>query len=214
MENLAGAHSEYVNFSYKDLVKDDLTWVLLNWKLQVFYRPLLNTNLIVKTWGNFFNKAYVIRDFKIYDENNTLCAIASSKWCMVNTKKQRIAKLPENLDEIYYGFNEESVFKIKDIPKIKEPTKDPLNMDTYRIHRLDLDVNKHVHNLNYLNMAYEVLPDEVFNNLEFENVEIMYKKELKYGDMAKLYMYNDDSIYTVVIKSNDEDTTSAIVKLW
>ena len=43
-------------------------------------------------------------------------------------------------------------------------------------------MNAHVHNINYLNYAYETLPDEVYENNIFNNIEIMYKRQIKLGD--------------------------------
>ena len=40
---------------------------------------------------------------------------------------------------------------LEDLPKLVVPEQDPINCDSYKIRRFDLDINKHVHNLNYLN---------------------------------------------------------------
>ena len=50
--------------------------------------------------------------------------------------------------------------------KLKEPTAFS-NEYTYTTQRRDIDVNKHMHNLNYLDLAYEALPEEVYFNQEF-----------------------------------------------
>ena len=64
----------------------------------------------------------------------------------------------------------ESVFGIEDVPKLLEPISSPISSDTYKIRRFDLDLNKHVHNLNYLNIAYELLPDEVYDGDELNKM--------------------------------------------
>ena len=237
MEDIAGDHSTHFNMSFTELFKNNLTWVLLNWKLQVIKRPGDNEDVRVVTWGRFFNKLFVIRDFKVFNSNDELCAIASSKWCLVNTNTHKIARLPENLDEIYSRFPEESVFGIQDLPKLDLPNdseemKESLN---YKIRRFDLDLNKHVHNLNYLDYAYEVLPEEVyFDDKELKNVEIAYKKEVALNEEIKIELYESSNdnikikehskvtferftetpVYTILIKSKDEDDLHAIIKLY
>lgn len=216
MENLAGAHSAYCHFTFKDLAKENLSWVILGWKLKVIRRPKADEKIVVKTGGRYFNKVFVLRDFKVIDKNGNICAIASSKWCLVDTVKGRIAKMPTNLDEIYHGFVDESVFNIGDLPKLTEP-KDlsPIATDSYKIRRFDLDINHHVHNLNYLNYAYEVLPFDVFCGDELNNVEISYKKEIKYGETIKSFLYIlEDNSYVIVIKNEDESILHAIIKLY
>ena len=39
-----------------------------------------------------------------------------------------------------------------------------------------------MHNLYYLNLAYEALPEEEYQKRPFDNVRIMYKKEIKLGE--------------------------------
>ena len=214
LENIAGAHSAYVHYTFENLSKQNLTWVLLNWKLQVLKRVKADTNIKVQTWGRSATKIIVNRDFKVFDEEGTLCAIATSKWCLVDTTTGKIARLPENIAEIYHGFHDESVFGIEDVPKLEEPKLEPQNVESYKIRRFDLDLNKHVHNLNYLNIAYELLPEEVYDGSELNNVEILYKRELKYGDTVKSYLYQESDTYIIVMKSENSTVLHAIVKLY
>ena len=53
MENLAGAHSAYCHYTFSDLEKDNLSWIIINWKLQVMKRPKADEIITIKTWGNF-----------------------------------------------------------------------------------------------------------------------------------------------------------------
>lgn len=214
LENIAGAHSALVHYTFCDLAKYNLTWVLLNWKLKVIKRINADVNIKVQTWGRFMSKAFVLRDFKIFDENGDLCVIASSKWCLVDTSNGKLTKIPDDLPDIYHGFHDESVFGIKDFPKLSLPSTSPIGIDNYRIRKFDLDLNKHVHNLNYLNIAYELLPDDVYESQELNNVEIQYKKELKYGDTVKSYIYKEDNSFIIVMKSEDETCIHAIIKIY
>ena len=214
LENIAGAHSAYVHFTFEDLAKDHLTWVILNWKLKIIKRIKADTNIKVQTWGTFSSKIFVIRDFKIFDDEGNLCAIATSKWCLVDTIKGRLAKMPDNVAEIYHGFHDESVFGTHDLPKLNVPSSPSLKSDTYKIRRFDLDLNKHVHNLNYLNIAYELLPDDVYDGDELNNVEILYKRELKYGDTVKSYLYKENDSYIIVMKSEEDSILHAIIKIY
>lgn len=214
LENIAGRHSAYVHFTFTDLAKENLTWVLLNWKLQVIKRIKAEENIKIKTWVRSATKIFVLRDFKVFDSQGELCAIASSKWCLVDTLKGKIAKIPDTIHSIYGGFHNESVFNIDDLPKLSEPTSSPIFDDTYKVRRFDLDLNKHVHNLNYLNIAYELLPEDVYDGKELNNVEILYKKELKYGDVVKSYLYKDNDVYTIILKSQDDSLLHSIIKLY
>ena len=70
-----------------------------------------------------------------------------------------------------------------------------------------------MHNLYYLDLAYEALPDEVYNKRPYDSVQIQYKKEIKYGEkvICKYANYNDSHI--VAIYSKDEKKLHTIIKL-
>ena len=123
--------------------------------------------------------------------------------------------MPEDIEEIYHGFREESVFEDGNFDKLVVDSKlTPIDSDTYKIRRFDIDINKHVHNLNYLNFAYELLPFDVFMGDELNNLKITYKKEIKYGETIKSYLYFDNNTYTIVTKSEDGKILHSIVRLY
>ena len=177
LENIAGYQSDYVGFGANETVKTKIAWVLLDWKLEVIKRPTYGQTLQVKTWGRNMNKFFTYRDYEIYDENNELCIIATSKWTLLNIKKRKMVRLTEELIEKYKP-EEKSVFLDEKLDKIKIPTKFISNIK-YKVIRKDIDLNKHMHNLYYLDLAYEALPEDVYAKRPFDNVRITYKKEIK-----------------------------------
>ncbi len=213
LENIADSHSVYGHFTFSDIAKYNLTWVILNWKLQVLKKIKANTEIKVETWCRNLSKIFSYRDFRIFDENGNLCAIATSKWCLVDTTTSKITSMPEDLRRKYI-LHDESVFEEENVSKILLPSDDPIASDTYKIRKFDLDLNKHVHNLNYLSIAYEVLPEAIYDGDEFNNVEIVYKRELKYGDTIKSCLYRNDNCYYIALYSLDNTVLHAIIKLY
>ena len=203
---------------YVEQYQEDLDewWQVDSWVEEAKKRGLLNLRTTPDALPYFIKEDNIelFKRHKVFDEEGTLCAIATSKWCLLDTTTGKIAKLPENIAEIYHGFHDESVFGIEDVPKLEEPKLEPLNVDSYKIRRFDLDLNKHVHNLNYLNIAYELLPEDVYDGSELNNVEILYKRELKYGDIVKSYLYKQDNSYIIVLKSEDNTILHSIIKLF
>lgn len=177
LENIAGYQSDYVGFGANETVKTKIAWVLLDWKLEVIKRLTYGQILQVKTWGRNMNKFFTYRDYEIYDENNELCIIATSKWTLLNIEKRKMVRLTEELIEKYKP-EEKSVFLDEKLDKIKIPTKFISNIK-YKVIRKDIDLNKHMHNLYYLDLAYEALPEDVYAKRPFDNVRITYKKEIK-----------------------------------
>ena len=212
LENIAAMHSAQVGYGVNDIEKTKLTWILLEWKLQVIKRPKYGQTLNIETWARYTNKCYSYRDFEIYDDNNELCAIATSKWLLIDIVKNRPIKIEEELIQKYNPEYGKSVFNILELEKIKEPEDVTTNF-TYKVNRFDIDINKHMHNLNYINLAYEALPEEAYENEEFNVVRISYKKEVKLGDILICKYKKENQKHVIVIKSEDEKTVHAIIEL-
>lgn len=212
LEEAAEMHSSSIGCGIHNISDTHQTWALLNWKVQVSKRPKYGDNLIVKTWAKSANKFYTYRDFEVYDENNNLLIIATSKWVLINVEKNSLTRIEDSFYTKYQPENK-SVFNITELPKLTEPE---FSKETYQysVKRNDIDVNGHMHNVNYLSLVYEALPENVYNNNQFNNFEILYKKEIKFGDTVKCFYSCEDIFHTVTIKSNNENTLHAIIKLY
>ena len=212
LENVAGMQSEQVGMGLTKIKSTGLSWVLLAWKIHVINRPIYNSKIITKTWARSANKVYTYRDYEIYDEKGNLCVIATSKWTLVDVFTEKLAGVSDGMVNIY-EFEDKSVFKEKEIEKLKEP-KTELKEIQLDVARNQIDVNNHVHNLCYLDFAYEALPEEVYSQDEFNNIEIMYKKQIKYGSKVKCKYSLENGKNIVAIKSEDEKILHAIVELY
>ena len=188
-----------------------VTWILLDWKLKVINRPTYGQILTVNTWGKGMNKFFTYRDYEIYDNNNNLCAIATSKWALIDTEKGKMSRLTENIINAYKP-EKKTVFEENSLDKVKIP-EEFSNTIKYEVIRKDIDINKHMHNLYYLDLAYEALPDEIYNKRPFDYVRITYKKEIKLGEKVNCKYVEQDGKYVIVIKSEDETVIHAIVEL-
>lgn len=210
---IAGVHSDAVGLGLNDIPKTHLTWMVLNWKVKLFSRPSWNSELTIKTWASTFSKAFSLRDFSVYDKDNNKVAIATSKWILVDSEKYSITRIsPEIINA--FGEVQESVFDVGVNDKEKEPENSKFIYD-YQIKRRDIDTNHHVNNLYYVDFAYDALPEELLNN-SFDNIEIIYKKQIKLNDKIKCFYAYDEAQnqHIVTIKSEDLNTLHSILKFW
>lgn len=211
LENVACYHSDLVGYGVNNIKETKVTWILLDWKLKVINRPTYGQVLTVNTWGKGMNKFFTYRDYEIYDNNNNLCAIATSKWALIDTEKGKMSRLTENIINAYKP-EKKTVFEENSLDKVKIP-EEFSNTIKYEVIRKDIDINNHMHNLYYLDLAYEVLPDEIYNKKPFDYVRITYKKEIKLGEKVNCKYVEQDGKYVIVIKSEDETVIHAIVEL-
>ena len=160
LENAGGMHSDSIKCGYTDIEETGKGWVILAWKIKVLSIPKYNTEVETHTWVRDINKIFTYRDYKMYDEDGNLAAIATSKWAMIDVKRGKIAEITSKIEEDYQP-EDISVFEERKIDKLAEPETVILKRDC-PVLRGDIDMNGHVHNVNYLNYAYETLPAEVY----------------------------------------------------
>ena len=213
LEDIAAYHSDSIGIGINTTEETHLNWLLLDWELEVLKRPRYGQVLDIHTWSRGIEKFYAFRDFEVYDEKNNLCAIATSKWLLVDRKTGKIARVEPEIADRYQSETEKAVFKDKKIEKIKEP-KEYISEMTYMTRRRDIDVIGHMHNLYYLYLAYEALPEEEYNKRPFNHVRIQYKNQIKLGEIAKCKYAKENEENIVVIKSEDDKILHAIIKIY
>ena len=218
LEDIAGIHSEKVGYGASSIDKTKRTWILLSWKVRMFKRPKMNETVTVETWSRLIEKFYAYRDFKVYDSNKNLVAIATSKWIYIDIENGRIVKVTDEVSSCYESENI-SVFDEKEFAddiKLKEPESEIINEIDFKITRNLFDINNHVHNIYYMDIAKEALPEDVYLNYEFNDFEIMYKKEIKASketnNIVKVYYTKEDDKHFVSIKT--DDVLHAIIRLY
>ena len=185
LEDTACKHSDVAGYGFNDINNTGLSWILLAWKV------------------------------KILDKNDNIICIATTKWTLIDIKTGKISTITDEIIDKYFP-EDKSIFSSddnSDIKKLIEP-KEHSSEYIYITQRRDIDVNKHMHNLNYLYLAYEALPEDVYNSPECNNLEIMYKTSIRLGDTVKCLYSKIDNAHYVTIKSLDNKQLHAIVKLY
>lgn len=212
LEEIASTHSHTVGYGVNDIKTKRKVWLLMDWKLQILERPRYGDTLKVKTWARPIEKHlfYTYRDFEIWNQDKKV-AIATSKWVLFDLETNKIAKITEDIIHLYKP-EVDSVFENEEILKIKEPEEQKLVLE-YEVKRADIDINQHMHNLNYLKLAYEVLPEKIYFGEEKSRVRIMYKHQILLGEKVNCYYTSQEGKDTITIKSEDNKVLHAIIEL-
>ena len=74
-----------------------------------------------------------------------------------------------------------------------------------------IDVNNHLNNAHYLDLASEFLSGRVNTEENAEEIEIMYKHEILPGDKIKCMLSETEETYTVVCKNAVPSQLHAII---
>lgn len=207
-EDMACFHAASLGQDPVSVVEMGFAWVLANWEIRILKRCSYGTILNVKTWPKRFEKITTLRDYEILDESGEVVAIGTSRWFIIDIKTRRPLRISEEYAKPYLPLTEKDA--IEKMEKIEEPNEYQYKKE-YVVSRRDIDSNRHMHNINYLDVALEVIPEEVFENNKFNNISIEYKKELMYKDKVDCYYGEKDGKNIIVMKTDDK--VHAIISL-
>lgn len=211
LENIACSHSDMVGYGMNTIEQTNVAWILLDWKFQVIDRPNYGQNVKIKTWSRKMERSCAYRDFEVYDENENLLAIATTKWVFLDAVTRKIQRIPEEVAYKYQQETEKHVFE-EEIEKLHEPENEEESIQV-KTRRTDIDINNHVNNLNYLDLAYEVLPEDIYRS-ELKNVRITYKHQTEPGETVNVAYNNENRKNIITIRTEDRTRLHAIVELW
>ena len=208
MQDISCMHSASIGYGVLDIESKKRAWMLLDWKMKVIKRPKYNDDIKVETWSRKAERLYAYRDFQIRDKEGNIIVIGTSRWIFVDTDKRRPVRITAEIADLYESETDKSVFS-EEMEDIK--CESYIFKKDYYVQRRDIDINGHMHNLNYLDMAYEILPEEIYKTKVFDNVRIVYKKELLYGEKVECYYEEQDNKYIITAKTKDK--INAIIEL-
>ena len=207
-EDMACFHAASLGHDPITVVEMGFAWVLANWQIKILKRAHYGDILNVKTWPKKFEKITTLRDYEIINENGEVIAVGTSRWFIIDIKTRRPLRISEEYAKPYLPLTEKDA--IEKMEKIEEPDEYQYQKE-YVVSRRDIDSNNHMHNINYLDVALEIIPEDVFANNKFDNISIEYKKELIYKEKVDCYYAEKDGKNIITMKTDDK--VHAIISL-
>lgn len=179
MENAGSAQTDSVGHC---AFRENRTWawVLTEWKVEVLSWPEYGKPITTKTWSaGLLSPLVSPREYLLYCDG-VLCAKGSTRWIILDLESGRPLRINE---DVLAKYEPEPLKAFEDhvLQKITAPEVFTHEY-SFPVQRRDIDVNDHVHNLTYLDYAFEALPRELYRCNAFSKVRITFKKALTEED--------------------------------
>ena len=204
LQEAAAIASDERGYGAKDVPRTGVCWLLSGWLAELRTRPFWRTHLRTETWPRSLDGFFSERDFLVW-QGEELIARGSSKWILVNAVTGKLTRVTDAVRSAY-DVEERSVFGTPLRTNGKTPPGTPPAFSTLAGRR-DMDVNRHVNNIHYLDYALEALPQEVFDRLP-GTVEVAFRRQILEGTPIRcLYTLTEDGRHQVEIQSGGEKVT-------
>lgn len=199
-QDMASENAENLGFGYSYITKKDLAWFLLKYRIEFNTYPVGEYDLTIKTEPRGYNKLFAYRDFEL-SSGEKVFARAFTSWALVNLKSGKLSPIKEALDNNpdmppYERREDDLSFGKIQMPENISTEK------TFEIRYDDIDVNGHANNCNYIIWALETLGLEFRSKHYPKTIDIVFKKEIKYGNCILSEVETIDETRTLHLLKN------------
>lgn len=177
------SHELGVGLSYmRELEK---VWVLSSWQIVVDRYPNMCEEVEIGTFPYEFKKFFGYRNFFMRTKEGEYLAKANSLWTLldVNTFKPSMPT-----EKMMSKFRLENKLDMEYSDRKIKLSGEGIDQETILVRKHHLDTNQHVNNGQYIDMAFEYLPEE----FQVKKMRAEYKKQA----------WLDDVLYPNVIEEN------------
>jgi len=207
MLQVATKHAEDRGFGFNSMTGQKRVWVLSRIAIEVLEYPHNDSNIKVHTWVSDVNKIFTERCFAFEDESGKMLGYARSVWASIDMETRR----PTNVLELE-GLSDYSTGEPCPIEGIKKilPVKDSEPYNSFDVKYSDIDINKHLNSMKYIEHYIDMFDIEIFKEKEIKRFEISYLNEAYYGAILDLYKKNEEKdVYILEMKNGDTTISSA-----
>lgn len=180
LQEAAGIQAEQSGFSKRDFnaAGQDISWVITREHLRMLRYPRWHETARVVTWPTGGRKVVANRDFEVFAGDEKI-GYATSEWVLLDLGTRKIVPIPPS---VYAAANDERprAWPDHDFMRLRWDCRE-IGADAVRLQarRVDIDINRHVNNVHYVEWLLEALPSQVTTVQDFE---IAFKSETTVGE--------------------------------
>ena len=152
------------------------------------------------------------REFEIRGEDGKLQVVALSNWARINISTGKLERMSPEAFARYESEPERHNFDEAWVSKAHDINDYSLEREFF-IDRNLIDPNRHMNNVYYLDLALRTIPEDVYLRGDTNEFTITYRKAIAYAETVRCLYCEDDTSYTVAVKSQDMSDTRAVIKL-
>ncbi len=209
-ENVCCLQGEAVGDGYRDSYG---RWFLTAYRVKVIKRPEYNDFVTACTWSRELKGITASREFELRGGDGSLLAAAISNWARMNVKLGKLERMAPEVFAKYESEPQHRNFEDAWLPKLRDCSEYSFEREI-KAGRLLVDPNGHVNNVKYLDIAAEILPEEVYRSGEADMFDITYRKAIPYGETVNCLYCDAPDSYTVAVKSRDMKDTMALIRMY
>ena len=190
--NVAGVDAKVNGISADLLMQQNRSWVLSRMSVELDRQPEQYEKYDISTWVNpHASRLISPRNFELRDSQGCLFGRAVSQWCMIDFD----TRMPADMNTMAQAHEGNMV----DAPSPCERPRRLMAVDgeallQHRVAYSDIDFNRHMNTMRYIDIIFDSMPIEVPEKMEALRMDINFMREARYGDNLSLHCEERDSV--------------------
>jgi acyl-ACP thioesterase len=181
----ATIHAGERGFGYEAIVKDRVAWVLSRLSLEMYSYPGHDEGLTIETWIEDIGRFFTQRCFRFINGQRETTGYARTIWAAIDMTTRRPIDILAWRPDMSQYVDAERHCPVKKPEKIVPVAGQPV--DRYVVRYSDIDINRHMNSVKYMEHAVNVFDLEMFVHYSIRRFEIVYLQEGTFGDKLDLY---------------------------
>lgn len=204
---VATRHANLLGIGFATLSPLNVAWVLVRLLIEMDSVPRINQTYRITTWIESWKRFYSIRCFRISDDEGRTLGWGKTVWATIDTNRRSLA------DVSYLGSEYMLDHKMTcPLEMIRKHPMDKLVADSEITFRFtDLDFNRHVNSVKYIDHILNLWPLEHFDRYRVKRFDIAYRHECLCGQTVQLRKGDDESGTAVAMFRDDECVVAALI---
>jgi len=184
LQDAAYGHANELGVSVFHLFEKGLTWVLSRYHVVVDKYPMVGEKVLVRTWVPSPPKRFYLREFEIVGESGNVLVRASSSWLLADIRTKQAVQGDVSLGEFPVVPRRAVDDDFGHLPAMDGDSGGHQIEERFCVRVGDLDLNRHVNHVVYIQWALESVPKEVLKNCRPADIEVAYRGEAKKGEIV------------------------------
>ena len=186
---VATDHANALGVGYDNLKEHGQSWVLSRVAIEMLRYPKVNEVYSVETWVESFNRAFSERFFRLYDADNAVIGEVRSTWVAIDIEKRTLADI-SRFDSLRESITTKRETFVKPCSRLRTLVGDDLQYTEHTFKYSDLDSNRHVNTVRYVELLMDRWPLEFHDAHPVQRIEVSFMRECLYGETAELALRN------------------------
>ncbi|MBQ6152583.1 MAG: hypothetical protein IJJ15_02415 [Ruminococcus sp.] len=186
-----------------------VAWVYSKYKLKIYGKADFSENIRVTSWVSKCDPVRVWQEMEIRRGEQLLCE-GRLESCLVNLKEAKLVKTP--YIELPDNLVEERLTSVDRFSRRMKFSQDAQYRYTHTVRYTDLDNNRHMNNLHYVELFLNAFSPEFFDENVVTDFELQYISQAYCGDELRVFELCEGSTHTLyALNQNDELIAGCVI---